>query len=188
VLAALLAAGLAGLALAILPGLFDGQGEAARTTATQPTTATTATTSTTTTTTVPPAPRPVAEQLTVASSGGDVKAGVSFADAKLTAKDVTVPDDQIADGEATFVVWQKDIGTRVGRKSADGVTLAVAADKPQRLRFTVTAAPGAFTGMSAPRVIGGRKVEVSLVAAPPPVTTTTQVPRQTTKTTTVEIG
>jgi hypothetical protein len=134
------------------------------------------------------APRPIANELRIGSEDSNVTASVLFEGQALKADGLQTIDSDISDGRGSFVLWQKGIGTRVGRKSSDGVTLVVT-DKPPRLRFDLVATPGAFTEMSAPRIVGGKTIEVELVAAPPPVTNTT--PRGTTPTATTtkpEIG
>ena len=181
----------AGLAVAIVPGRLGEPGREAVATTTPATTArqqsTAATTPATTTpaTTAPPpepAPRPIANELRIGSEGGDVTASVLFEGQALKASGLQTIDSDISDGQGSFVLWQKGIGTRVGRKTSDGVTLVVT-DKPPRLHFDLVASPGAFTEMSAPRIVG-KTIEVDLVAAPPPVVNTT--PRDTTPPTTTK--
>jgi Protein kinase domain len=165
---ALVLAGVIGLALAILPGRLDestaGKDTRSTPTTTQPTT--TEPVTATTTTTTPAAARPIANTLAITGDGQNVTARVVFEGEKPKAGGITVSDPDIADGDATFVLWQPRIATRVGRTSSDGLTVAVT-DNPSRLRFDLSAAPGAFTEMGAPRVVGDA-IEVALVAAPPP--------------------
>jgi hypothetical protein len=176
----------AGLAVAIVPGRLGEPGGEAAATTTPATTArqqSTATTATSTAPPVEPAPRPIANELRIDSEGGNVTASVLFKGQALKAEGLQTIDSDISDGQGSFVLWQKGIGTQVGRKTSDDVMLVVT-DKPARLRFELIATPGAFTEMSAPRIVGGKTIEVDLVAAPPPVVNTT--PRDTTPTTTTK--
>jgi hypothetical protein len=162
----------AGFALAILPGRLDQSSASEATGTTQPATATRSTTrESTTTATTPPVdttPRPVANALQISSEGRSVTARIRFAGPALEADGLQVDDTDIGDGEASFVLWQKRVGTKVGRTSSDGLTVAVT-DNPSRLRFTFSAAAGAFTEMSQPRIVGGKTIEVTLTEPAPPV-------------------
>jgi Protein kinase domain len=169
----------AGLAVAILPGRLDesdgreASPTAPATTAAQSPTTTEAPRTTTTTSTTPVAtpPRPIANELQISSEGRNVTARILFDGQALKASGLKTSDDEIADGEASFVLWQKGIGTQVGRKTAEGLTLVVD-DNPSRLRFDLLAAAGAFETMSVPRIVDGKTIEVILTApAPPPADT-----------------
>ena len=121
----------------------------------------------------PPAPaRPVVDEIAIAKDSETVKATVAVTGAKLTGGKIVVNDAAIADGEASFVLWKSRVATQIGRRSAEGLTVAVNGGKPSRLTFTLTAGPGVFSEMSDPRIVGGSKVEVSLtetpVSSPPP--------------------
>jgi hypothetical protein len=180
VIAALLLAGLAGLAVAVLPGWLD---ESTAREASGTTTGRTAPTTAPDTTTQAPATtqRPqqragaVVDGVELSRSGREVTARVAFTGAAPDAAGLQVPDGEIADGAARFVLWQQGVGYHVGRRAAEGLTVAVSG-KPSRLVFDLAAAPGAFEAMSRPRVVG-KTIEVTLTEPAPSVTTT---PRDTT--------
>jgi predicted Ser/Thr protein kinase len=144
----------AGVALAVLPGDDTPTDDDSRVTTTSP----------------PPPPaaaRPIAETIAIGKTGRRVTTSIGFSGAALDPERIVVSDRTIADGNASFAVWQRDVGTRVGRRSAHGATVQVSG-KPSRLIVALTAEPGAFDEMSAPSVVGGKSIEVSLVAPPPP--------------------
>jgi hypothetical protein len=182
VLAALLLVGGAGFAIAILPGRLDestareATGGTA-TTRTAPTTAPGTTPTQARTTTAAPQQRPgaIVDGVGLSRSGREVTARIAFDGVAPAAAGLQVPDSEIADGAARFVLWQQGVGYRVGRRAAEGVTLAVSG-KPSRLVFDLAAAPGAFVAMSRPRVVG-KAIEVTLTEPAPTVTAT---PRDTT--------
>jgi hypothetical protein len=180
VIGALVLLAAAGLALAILLGRSDEPTtleSTGITTRTAPTTRAARTTTQAQTTTAPlQRAGAVVEDVAFARSGPEVTARVAFEGAAPKAAGLRVPDGEIADGSATFVLWQQGVGHRIGRRTAEGVTVAVTG-KPSRLVFELAAAPGAFVAMSEPRVVG-KAVEVTLTEPAPAVTTTT--PRDTT--------
>jgi hypothetical protein len=179
---ALLLLAATGFALALLLGRSDEPSaleSTGATTTTAPTTRAERTTTQAQTSTAPPQQRagPVVEDVAFTRSGREVTARVAFDGVAPKASGLRVPDGEIADGSAAFVLWQQGVGHRIGRRAAEGVTVAVTG-KPSRLVFELAAAPGAFVAMSEPRVVG-RAIEVTLTEPAPTVTTTTP-PRDTT--------
>jgi hypothetical protein len=145
----------AGVALAVLPG----DDPPAETTTTQP---------------PPPPPpaaaRPIVEGVAIERAGRTVTTSLDFSGPELDPTGIVVADRSIADGKASFTVRQPDVGTRIGRRSAHGATVRITG-KPSRLTVALSAEPGAFDEMSAPKVVGGSTIVVSLVEpapTPPP--------------------
>jgi protein kinase-like protein len=180
VIGALVAAGAAGLALAILPGRLDesSAGQGTRSTATQPTQP--PTTAAKKTTAAPATPGPIVEDVTISKQDREVTGRIRFSGPQLRAGGLKVNDSQIADGEARFVLWQEGIGSPIGRRESDGLTVVVSG-KPSRLQFTLLTAAGAFVEMSTPRIVGGRTIEVLLQAPSPPEGNPTTPTTSTTK-------
>jgi protein kinase-like protein len=178
-IAALLLVGVAGFAIAILPGRLDDStaSEATGTTTarTAPTTAPRTTQARTTTPLPQQRAAAVVDGVELSRSGREVTARIAFDGSAPKAAGLRVADDEIADGAARFVLWQQGVGYRVGRRAAEGLTVGVSG-KPSRLVFDLAAAPGAFVAMSQPRV-AGKAIEVTLTEPTPTVTTT---PRATT--------
>ena len=120
---------------------------------------------------VRPAQKPlVASSLSFRRTDRTVAARLAFAGGTLHAADLVTIDGSIADGRASFEIWQGAISTRVKLRSYElgGLSVRVT-PRPGRLEIALEAARGAFTTLRLAR--GGRLLTLSFTQ--PPVTPST---------------
>ena len=116
----------------------------------------------------PPTRRLVLRQIDSTRSASDLSLTLRLSGGRLGATSLVVRDATIADGRASFQLWQGGIGTRVRTERVAGITLRVTS-LPGRLAVVVVAAPGAYERLRTVRV-DPRTVRVTVRATPRAVT------------------
>ena len=127
----------------------------------------------------------MARQVSMKAPGNNVLASVRFAGAPLGSNSIVVPDANLSDGRAVVEVRQQGIKTQVGVNKLEGLTVR-ARRGANRIVFTLTAKPKAFTKVTGRRdgtgrivVLGATKAPVAKAPPPPPSPTPSPSPSPT---------